>query len=97
MEAIYGIPTPDTPRCDLEEIFLQGISQANIGVSPTCTNNPNLDVDLNGQNINANAPATVRPSEQLRLNMAVPPSATPNRLGLLAGRDRRVPERSSPR
>jgi hypothetical protein len=32
-----------------------------------------------------NQPAHVTPSEMLRLNMAVPPSASPNRLGLLAG------------
>ena len=32
-----------------------------------------------------NQPANVKPSEQLRLNMSIPPSATPNRLGVLAG------------
>ena len=32
-----------------------------------------------------NQPAHVRPSEMIRLNMAIPPSAAPNRLGLLAG------------
>src|SRR4029077_3114791 len=32
-----------------------------------------------------NMPANVKPSEQLRLNMSIPPSATPNRLGVLAG------------
>jgi Domain of unknown function (DUF4331) len=32
-----------------------------------------------------NQPAHVRPSEMIRLNMAIPPSAVPNRLGLLAG------------
>jgi len=32
-----------------------------------------------------NQPANVRPSEMIRLNMAIPPSASPNRLGLLAG------------
>ena len=32
-----------------------------------------------------NKPANVVPSEQLRLNMAIPPSASPNRLGLLGG------------
>jgi hypothetical protein len=33
----------------------------------------------------ANQPANVRPSEQMRLNMAVPPSANPNRMGVLGG------------
>jgi hypothetical protein len=32
-----------------------------------------------------NQPKNVRPSEMIRLNMAIPPSASPNRLGLLAG------------
>ena len=32
-----------------------------------------------------NQPANVSPGEMLRLNMAIPPSATPNRLGVLAG------------
>lgn len=32
-----------------------------------------------------NQPAAVAPSDWLRLNMAIPPSASPNRLGLLAG------------
>jgi len=32
-----------------------------------------------------NQPAHVTPSEMLRLNMAIPPSASPDRLGLLAG------------
>jgi len=32
-----------------------------------------------------NQPAHVRPSEMIRLNMAIPPSTSPNRLGLLAG------------
>jgi len=32
-----------------------------------------------------NQPAGVSPGEMLRLNMSIPPSATPNRLGVLAG------------
>jgi hypothetical protein len=32
-----------------------------------------------------NQPAHVKPSEMIRLNMAIPPSAVPNRLGLLGG------------
>lgn len=34
-----------------------------------------------------NQPTNVVPAEMLRLNMAVPPSSTPNRLGLLAGQN----------
>ena len=33
----------------------------------------------------ANQPAGVRPSEMLRLNMAVPPATSPNRMGVLGG------------
>jgi len=32
-----------------------------------------------------NQPAGVAPGEMLRLNLAIPPAATPNRLGVLAG------------
>lgn len=32
-----------------------------------------------------NQPTNITPSEQLRLNLAIPPSATPNRLGVLGG------------
>jgi hypothetical protein len=34
-----------------------------------------------------NQPPHVKPSEMIRLNMAIPPSASPNRLGLLAGQN----------
>jgi hypothetical protein len=34
-----------------------------------------------------NQPAKVRASEMIRLNMAIPPSGSPNRLGLLAGQN----------
>ena len=87
VESIYSIPAPATPRCDLGEIFLQGVSMANAGVFPGCTPDsvPGLNVDLNGMNLNADSVASPLPSEMLRLNMAVAPSADPNRLGLLAG------------
>ncbi len=85
IEAIYGVPAPDGPRHDLEEIFLQGVSEANAGIGgdPAVV----LPVDLNGHDLNAVANTTtmVQPSEQLRLNMGIAPSAEPNRLGLFAG------------
>ena len=89
IQSIYGVPAPTTPRNDLVEIFLQGISKANAGLS----GDPNvvLNVDLNSQSLNTDA-ANARgpgvgfqPSEMLRLNMAVPPAAKPSRLGVLAG------------
>jgi hypothetical protein len=83
VEAIYGIPAPATPRNDLVEIFLTGIA----------VNAPTLDgsaapiaADLNSQILNADVdPKNFVPSEMLRLNLAVPPAAEPNRLGVLGG------------
>ncbi|PZG19176.1 DUF4331 domain-containing protein [Nonomuraea aridisoli] len=74
LEGIYGIKAPATPRDDLVEIFLTGIAKAN---GP-------IKADLNSQSLNRDA-AKLRPSEMLRLNMAIPPSKDPNRLGVLAG------------
>lgn len=82
IESIYGVPAPASPRNDLFEIFLQGISVANAGA----TGDPAtlLPVDLNSQELNA-AAGTFQPSEMLRLNMSVPPSARPNSYGVIAG------------
>ena len=72
IQAIYGVPAPATPRNDLSEIFLQGISKANAGLSgdPAVV----LPVDLNAQDLNARrrSRATIQPSEMLRLNMSRP-------------------------
>ncbi len=77
IQAIYGIPAPATPRNDLVEIFLTGIT--------TKAGGP-IKADLNSQLNNADVKADkFRPSEMLRLNMSVPVTAQPNRLGVLAG------------
>ncbi len=89
IQGIYGVPAPPVNRNDLFEIFLTGISRANAGADgdPAVV----LNVDLNSQDLNADAQAArgmgiaLRPSEMLRLNMAVAPSASPSRLGVLAG------------
>ncbi len=88
IQAIYGVPAPATPRNDLTEIFLQGISKANAGLSgdPAVV----LNVDLNSPDLNADARVArgntnATPAEMLRLNMAVPPTAKPNPYGVLAG------------
>ncbi|HSP27998.1 MAG TPA: DUF4331 family protein, partial [Ilumatobacteraceae bacterium] len=89
IESIYGVPAPARDRNDLFEIFLQGISEANAGASgdPATV----LPVDLNSQDLNAGAAAArgvgndFQPSEMLRLNMAVPPTASPNNYGVIAG------------
>ncbi|GAA1658279.1 DUF4331 family protein [Catellatospora bangladeshensis] len=77
IEAIYGIPAPATPRNDLVEIFLTGIT--------TKADGP-IEADLNSQLNNADVdPARFRPAEMLRLNLSVPVTADPNRLGVLGG------------
>ncbi len=89
VEAIYKVPAPAGDRNDLFEIFLQGISKANAGATGDPTKV--LPVDLNSQDLNADAQSArgsgvkFRPSEMLRLNMAVPPAAKPNTYGVIAG------------
>ncbi|WP_435863825.1 DUF4331 domain-containing protein [Streptomyces microflavus] len=77
IQNIYGVPAPATPRNDLVEIFLTGI----------CKECGPIKADLNSQRLNADVDKTkVVPAEELRLNMAIPPAAKPNRLGVL-GKD----------
>lgn len=77
IQSIYGIKAPDTPRNDLAEIFLTGIT--------TKAGGP-IKADLNSQLDNADVNAKqFRPSEMLRLNLSIKPTAHPNRLGVLGG------------
>jgi hypothetical protein len=77
IQAIYGVKAPATPRNDLAEIFLTGIT--------TKAGGP-IKADLNSQLNNADVISSrFRPSEMLRLNLSVKPAANPNRLGVLAG------------
>ncbi|MEU7871388.1 DUF4331 domain-containing protein [Dactylosporangium sp. NPDC049140] len=77
IEGIYKVPAPPTPRNDLVEIFLTGIT--------TKAGGP-IKADLNSQLNNADVNASsFRPSEMLRLNLSVPVTAQPNRLGVLGG------------
>jgi hypothetical protein len=77
IEAVYGLPAPATPRNDLVEIFLTGIT--------TKAGGP-IQADLNSQLNNADVSSSkFRPSEMLRLNLSVPVTPEPNRLGVLAG------------
>lgn len=76
VEAIYGIPAPPTPREDLVEVFLTGLCSA---CGPVAA-------DLNSQLLNKDVdPDRFQASEQLRLNMSIPPSANPSRLGVIDG------------
>jgi hypothetical protein len=83
IEAIYGVPAPATPREDLVEVFLTGICTEANG----CPGNVEaLEADLNSQLLNRDVdPAQFVASEMLRLNMSVPVTAEPNRLGVIAG------------
>jgi hypothetical protein len=77
IQQIYGIPAPKTPRADLVEIFLTGIT--------TKAGGP-IKADLNSQLNNADVdPKKFAPSEMLRLNMSTPVTKNPNRLGVLGG------------
>jgi hypothetical protein len=77
IQKIYGIPAPATPRADLVEVFLTGVCKACGGPVAADLNSQKLNKDVN--------PAKFRPSEQLRLNMSVAPSGSPNRLGVVGG------------
>ncbi len=90
---IYGINNPNTltngaKRPDLVATFLTGISKR-VYAGTTFGGAGKFggaDADLNSLDLNKD-PATsgVVPAEYLRLNMAVPPTAKPNRLGVLGG------------
>lgn len=76
IQKVYGIPAPAAPRNDLAEIYLTGICKA---CGP-------IKADLNAHRLNKDANLRrIVPAEELRLNMAVPPTARPQRYGVLAG------------
>jgi hypothetical protein len=83
IEAIYKIPAPKGPRNDLVEIFLTGIAKK----APTLDGKKApIQADLNSQILNKDVKAkNFVPSEMLRLNTAVAPTAEPNRLGVIGG------------
>jgi hypothetical protein len=83
IQQIYGIPAPTTPRNDLVEIFLTGIAKH----APTLDGSqPPIQADLNSQVLNMDvSKSSFVPAEELRLNMSVPVTARPNRLGVLGG------------
>lgn len=82
IEKIYKVPAPATPRNDLFEIFLTGICKE----CKAPDGNVALPIDLNSQMLNKDGKkgGDFRPSEMLRLNMSIAPTANPNRLGVLA-------------
>ena len=88
LHSIYGVNVPPSPRNDLTEIFLQGISKANAGLSGDPAKV--LPVDLNSPDLNLDAFASrgntaATPAEMLRLNTSIAPTAAPKSYGVLAG------------
>ena len=83
VEKIYKIPAPAAPRTDLFEIFLTGICKE---CKAPGADTAAIPVDLNSQLLNKDGKkgTDFKPSEMLRLNMSIAPTANPNRLGVLA-------------
>lgn len=69
LKAVFGINIPDPPRNDLVAIFATGIPAGAVPGAPT------FNTFLSDG----------KPHEMLRLNVAIAPSSSPNRLGLLGG------------
>ncbi len=82
IEKIYKLPAPPTPRNDIFEIFLTGLCKECKAPDGTVA----LPIDLNSQMLNRDGKkgADFVPSEMLRLNTSIAPTANPNRLGVLA-------------
>ncbi len=93
IDLIYGLDiepdtdpnTAGTQREDLIEVFLFGVCSK--ATNANCLGSvPALEADLNSLLLNRdNNDAIFKPSEMLRLNMSVPVTADPKRLGVLAG------------
>ncbi len=69
LQAVYKIDIPPAPRNDLVAIFATGIKAGSVPGAPQ------FNTFLSDG----------KPHEMLRLNVAIPPSKDPNRLGLLGG------------
>lgn len=69
LKAVFKIDIPAAPRNDLVAIFATGIKAGSVPGAPT------FNTFLSDG----------KPHEMMRLNVAIPPSANPSRLGLLGG------------
>jgi len=69
LKAVFKIDVPSAPRNDLVTIFATGIKAGSVPGAPT------FNTFLSDG----------KPHEMMRLNVVIPPSANPNRLGLLGG------------
>ena len=69
LKAVFKIDIPTAPRNDLVTLFATGIKAGSVPGAPT------FNTFLSDG----------KPHEMMRLNVVIPPSANPNRLGLLGG------------
>lgn len=69
LKAVYKIDIPAAPRNDLVALFATGVKAGSVPGAPT------FNTFLSDG----------KPHEMLRLNVVIPPSTNPNRLGLLGG------------
>ncbi len=86
IQAIYKVNAPATPRNDIAQVFLTGITTKIPALAPGGT--APLPIDLNSQAMNQDfVPGTFKPSEMLRLNTSIPPTpaAQQSRLGVIGG------------
>jgi len=88
VETIYKLPAPKAPRNDIAEIFLTGVTTKldGGGFFKSPGSKAPIAKDLNSQLLNADSadPKKFQPSEMTRLNMSIPPTANPQRLGVAA-------------
>ena len=78
IRALYpSLTIPAAPRNDIATIFLTGIPGLNVQTNTSGTASPAPAF--------AGQPANTVPQERLRLNLAIRPTATPNRNGFLGG------------
>jgi len=88
VETIYKLPAPKAPRNDIAEIFLTGVTTKldGAGFFKSPGSKAPIAKDLNSQLLNADSadPKKFQPSEMTRLNMSIPPTANPQRLGVAA-------------
>ena len=86
IQSIYGIPAPTTPRNDLVEVFLTGVSKNSGGP---------IKADLNSQLLNKDVnPEAFVPSEELRLNLDGSLGRQAEQAGRAGRRRPGLPERS---
>ncbi|MPQ97363.1 DUF4331 domain-containing protein [Modestobacter sp. I12A-02628] len=86
IEGIYKVKAPATPRNDIAQVFLTGITTKIPALAPGGT--APLPIDLNSQAMNGDFVAgTFQPSEMLRLNTSIPPTPADkqSRLGVVGG------------